>query len=222
MRYKLAIFDFDGTLVDSFPWFANNLNDVADRFRFKRVAPHEVEALRGLSARELIKALGVPTWKVPLITCHMRQQKAKAMQQMHLFGGADAMLRRLSACGIDLALVSSDSERNVKAALGPELSNLISYFECGASLFGKAAKFSKVLRASGLGRADAICIGDEIRDIEAARAAGIAFGAVGWGYTRPDALLARNPDAMFSAMGDIGEMLCAAAREPLAPQRVSR
>ena len=46
MRYQLVIFDLDGTLADSFPWFSRILNDVADRYRFKRVAPHEIDALR--------------------------------------------------------------------------------------------------------------------------------------------------------------------------------
>ena len=38
VRYKLVIFDFDGTLADSFPWFAGVLNGVADRYGFRRVA----------------------------------------------------------------------------------------------------------------------------------------------------------------------------------------
>ena len=38
MPYSLAIFDLDGTLADSFPWFLRTINDVADRFGFRRVA----------------------------------------------------------------------------------------------------------------------------------------------------------------------------------------
>ena len=77
---------------------------------------------------------------------------------------------------------------------------LIRHYECGASLFGKAAQFRKVLRAERHRRArDAICIGDEIRDLDAARAAGIAFGAVTWGYTAPEALIARGTDVVFAA-----------------------
>ncbi len=151
----------------------------------------------------------------------MRQLKRYALHRMRLFDGVDPMLRSLAAGGIRLAVVTSDTGRNARAALGPELSRLISHFECGASLFGKAAKFRKVLRASGCATGDAICIGDEIRDLDAARAAGIAFGAVEWGYTRPDALLALSPDVMFRKVGDIHERLCAAAQGPLAPKLVS-
>ena len=30
MPYSLVIFDLDGTLVDSFPWFLRNINDTAE------------------------------------------------------------------------------------------------------------------------------------------------------------------------------------------------
>ncbi|MFL6293325.1 MAG: hypothetical protein ACJ759_20725 [Thermoanaerobaculia bacterium] len=50
---------------------------------------------------------------------------------------------------------------------------------------------------------DGTCIGDEIRDLEAARAEGIAFGAVTWGYTHPEALRAHGPEEMFSTIDEI-------------------
>jgi phosphoglycolate phosphatase len=208
MPIKLAIFDFDGTLADSFAWFARVLNDVADKYGFRRVEAHEVETLRGLNARDMIGHLGVPAWKMPLIASHMR--KLKASEPTRLFDGTGRMLRALTGRGIAIAVVTSDAEANVRAALGPELAALVTHYECGASLFGKAAKFKGVLRRAGCGAAQAICIGDEIRDLEAARSAGIAFGAVAWGYTRADALQAQAPDAMFNSMDEICDKLCSA------------
>ena len=76
MRYDLAIFDSDGTLVDSFPWFARVLNDVADRFGFRRTDAAEREALRACGSREILHRLGVPAWKLPMIAAHMRALKA--------------------------------------------------------------------------------------------------------------------------------------------------
>ena len=207
MRYKLVIFDFDGTLADSFPWFARVLNDVADKYRFKRVAPHEIETLRGLNARQLVRHLGVPAWKIPLIANHMRKLKSRDVAQTPLFQGVDRMLRTLKAEGTAVALVSSDNEANIRTALGPELAALVSQYECGASLFGKAAKFRAALRRGGFGATEAICIGDEIRDLEAARGAGIAFGAVAWGYTRAEALQACRPDEMFHSIDEICDKL---------------
>jgi len=76
-------------------------------------------------------------------------------------------------------VVSSNSEEVIRRVLGPELAELISLYACGASLFGKARKFKQVT-ARGVSRDKVICIGDETRDIEAARAVGLDCGAVGW------------------------------------------
>lgn len=207
MHYRLVIFDFDGTLADSFPWFSRVINDVADRYRFKRVSPHEVETLRTMDARQLMRYLGVPAWKMPFIAHHMRARKSRELDQTRLFDGVDRMLRRLSDSDIALALVSSNSEANVRAILGAENVSLIRYYECGASLLGKSSRFRRVLRRSGTQAREAICIGDEIRDLEAAQREGIDFGAVTWGYAAPGALLAHAPATWFRSVGEIADQL---------------
>jgi phosphoglycolate phosphatase len=50
-----------------------------------------------------------------------------------------------------------------------------------------------------------ILIGDEIRDEEAARAAGIASGVVLWGYAAPEALIAAAPTMVFAKVGELAE-----------------
>jgi phosphoglycolate phosphatase len=207
MRYKLVIFDFDGTLADSFPWFSRVFNDIADRFRFKRIEPHEIDMLRQLDTRALMRHLGIPAWKIPLIASHMRKRKAKDLDQTRLFEGVDGMLRRLSDAGVAFALVSSNSEANVRGILGAKNTGLISLYECGVSLLGKASRFRRILRRSGVPADRAICIGDEIRDLDAARKAGIAFGAVTWGYTAPAALIARGPDVVFHSIDQIDDLV---------------
>jgi phosphoglycolate phosphatase len=204
MPYALVIFDLDGTLADSFPWFLRTLNDVADRYRFRRVADEDVERLRHFSTRELLAYLQVPSWKLPSIARHMRKLKADPSANITLFDGVDALLRTLADNGVQLALVSSDSEANAKHKLG-DLAALFTYYDCAASLFGKPAKFRRVIRRAGVSASQVIAIGDETRDIEAARAAGIACGAVCWGYAAPEALKAQKPDYVFERMGEIVE-----------------
>ena len=207
MSYKLVIFDFDGTLADTFPWFARVVNGVADRYGFRRIKAHEGAGLRGLGARQIMHRLGVPAWKLPFIARHMRSLATRDIDELRLFDGVDEALRSLSARGVALAIVSSNSEANIRRLLGPELCSLIDFYACGASIFGKAPKFRQVLKASGVGAAQAICIGDEIRDFEAARQAGLAFGAVAWGFTEADALRSLRPEAMFFTPAEITEAL---------------
>ena len=206
LPYSLVIFDLDGTLADSFPWFRRHVNAVADRFAFRRVADEDVESLRHADSREILARLEVPLWKLPAIARHMRRLKGLHIADIPLFDGTEAMLRRLRGAGFCLALVSSDSEANARRQLG-ELALLFAHFDCGASVFGKARKFRRVVKRAGLAPEAVIAIGDEVRDIEAARAAGIGCGAVRWGFASSEALRARAPDLIFERMEDIAREL---------------
>jgi phosphoglycolate phosphatase len=73
MPYRLVAFDFDGTLADSFGWFVNAMGPVADRYRFRRADPADMEMLRGLSGHELLKYLRLAKWKLPIVAAHVRR-----------------------------------------------------------------------------------------------------------------------------------------------------
>lgn len=202
MPYKLAIFDFDGTLSDSFPWFLSVINQVAEKHKFRRVERDRIDEMRSVGAGELMRMLGVPKWRIPLIVRDMRKMKAQQIDRIALFPGVDRMFDELKARGVTICVVSSDNENNVRTVLG-ELEEHVSFFACAAGLFGKTAKFQRILELTGVSVDDTLSIGDEIRDIDAAREAGVDFGAVSWGYTSAAALNARAPTFMFSRMDDI-------------------
>jgi phosphoglycolate phosphatase len=207
LKYKLVIFDFDGTLADSFPWLISVMDELADRFKFKRLDKDQIETLRGYDARKLIKEYRVPFWRIPSIGKHIRNLMSENIHNIRMFEGIPALLLSLAEQGAVLAVLSSNSCQNIHQVLGPENTALISYYECGVSIFGKPAKIKKLLKASGIQPGEAILIGDEIRDLEAARAVPIASGAVAWGYARVDALRAYNPSEFFDSVTEIVEKI---------------
>ena len=156
MNYKLVIFDFDGTLADTLPWFAGLLNEIADRYGFKRVEPHEYDTLRGFTPKEISEYLGVPLWKAPLIGADLRRRMAHDIDRISLYPGMEQALRELWDGGATLAVVSSNAETNVRTVLGREIAALIDDYECGVSLFGKAPKLRKVIDHTGVGRDETI------------------------------------------------------------------
>jgi phosphoglycolate phosphatase len=205
--YKLVIFDFDGTLADSARWMVEELTPLAARFGFRQACESEIEILRGCDTRQILSRLEIPAWKLPLIAGHLRKRVAQDAETIKLFPGAKALLRRLAGQGVVLALVSSNSAANVRRILGPEAAALIEHYACGASLFGKAAKFRKVVKRARVQPCEALCIGDETRDIEAAREAGLASGAVAWGYARRELLAERSPTWLFETPDDVAARL---------------
>ncbi|MGJ4928399.1 HAD hydrolase-like protein [Bradyrhizobium sp. HKCCYLS2038] len=212
MPYSLVIFDLDGTLSDSFPWFRLHVNAVAERFGFRQVKDEDVDGLRHASTREILDFLAVPRWKLPFIARHVRKLKTAHAASIPLFDGVESMLDTLAAHGIRLALVSSDSEANARQKLGSR-AGLFADYDCSASVFGKARKFRRVVRRARVAPGAVIAIGDETRDIEAARAAGIAFGAVTWGYAAEKALRAHQPELVFTQVAHIAEQLLAAPKQ---------
>lgn len=203
MTYKLVIFDFDGTLADSFPWFLGVFNEVADKFGFKRIADHEVDFVRGLGLQPILRHFEVPAWKLPLIAAHLRRLSLRDAAEIPLFAGAEACLEALAAKGVALAIVSSNAQDSIRRVLGPRTAGLVGHFECGASLFGKGPRIAKVIRRSGVPPRQALAIGDEVRDLDAAAEAGIAAASVSWGYATPAALRVHGPARLFTSFDEV-------------------
>ncbi len=199
--FDLLVFDFDGTLANSAGWFRSILPDLSRRFGFRCPDEAELEVLRHKPPREVMRILKIPGWKLVFIAVHVRKRAAKA-EAFPLFDGVPEVLRLIAAGGMKIAVVSSNAEVNVRRALGPELSALVASWSCGAGMFGKAKHFRDVLSELKVAPDCALAVGDEIRDIEAAREVGLRTAAVAWGFGMKPALEAAGPDLLFETMGE--------------------
>jgi phosphoglycolate phosphatase len=203
LKYDIAAFDFDGTLADTMPWFNSILNTVADKYGFRKIDAAERDQLRHRDAGEILKFLGIPLWKLPAIMAHVRTLMQEIDPSVHLFDGIPDALARLKAAGMRLAVVSSNSLENVQRVLGPDTTALFDDYECGTDLFGKAAKIDRLLQRHGTPPERFVLVGDEMRDIDAARKAGVRVSSVAWGYNHVDALRERGPDELILQVADL-------------------
>jgi phosphoglycolate phosphatase len=207
MRYELAVFDFDGTLADTFPWAVGLYEDLSERFDIPRVDASDYERIRGLSVREMMSEFNIAPRRLPSIGAFVKKEMARNLDKLTLFEGIRDALRDLSENGVRLAVVSSNDEPTIRAVLGRQTADRFDHYECGVSVFGKARKLRRTLRKTKVPAPAAIYIGDEIRDLEAAVEAGIDFGAVTWGYNTRGSLIARSPTLIFDHASELAQKL---------------
>jgi phosphoglycolate phosphatase len=198
MNVQLVIFDFDGTLADSYPWFLSIYSDFARRFQLPPMDRAELDALRRMDFTVIMKEHRISPFRAIQMGAYLKQLMSSQIDRVQLVSGIQEVIDALSACQVRLAVVSSNDEANVRCVLGESNAGRFFAFECGVSILGKTAKFHNILRKSGAKPYQALSIGDEIRDLKSSRQAGIPFGAVTWGYTDAERLRAQNPDFVFT------------------------
>lgn len=207
-RYDLVMFDLDGTLADSLGFFIRTHNLLSAKYHFQPIQPHEVELLRQRSPREIMDHLGLPRWKLPFVARDLVRLMRLHGQQVCMFAGVERVLRDLHAHGLQLAVVSSNSVENCLRILGEDLCRLMSCIDGGASLFGKRTRILRVMKKLSIQPGQAIYVGDQLTDADAARAASVAFGAVCWGYGAPQALAQTSPEVTFETVDALRLLAC--------------
>ena len=202
MSYRYVIFDFDGTLADSLPFLLSCLGELARTHGFRQPAPEEWPQLRAASLTGLLDSLGIPLWHVPRIARHYRRLLAQRGDQVAPFAEIPQALDRLQTSGLQLGLATSNSAAAVHQVL-PQAGHLFPDGEFDIPLLGKARRLARLIRRQGVAPADALYVGDELRDLQAARRAGLGCAAVAWGYGCPTTLRAQRPDLFFEQPAEL-------------------
>lgn len=196
-KIKPIIFDFDGTIADSFEVFLQSLQVV---LKLRRpLTAEEIADLRQSSTREIIKKLGVKKWQLALLVTKGRREIAQRMDSVEVFAGMPEVIKALSATNYTLYIVSTNNRESIDDFLAKyKLSQYITHVYANIGLQGKVKSLKKLQKQQELSAADCLYIGDETRDIEAAKKAHMACIAVGWGFSNPDTLKSYKPSAFVS------------------------
>lgn len=189
---KSIIFDLDGTIADSLSAGIAVLNEM--KIIDRTVTREDYEKTKNLTIKDIFKEFGVPMWRAPQLAVKGRIAIAKRISEIPFFEGMDETIHALSA-NHRLFIMSSNSLANVQKFL--ELHNVRKPFEQiygGAGIFGKAKVLNKVIRQNGLDKNKTYYVGDEVRDVLAAKKVGLKSVSVTWGFNGDKILSAQNPD----------------------------
>lgn len=192
MLYRLIVWDFDGTLADTLALSVETYNAMAVRYGFRPLT--DFETARGLTGRAFFRRHGVPYWRLPALAAEYRVAVKDHMPTIRLFAGVADVLRAVRDSGRRLGVLSSNASGNIRACLEANgVGELFDFVVGYPRLLGKAVAIRKLLRRERAAPGEFLYIGDEVRDVKAARAAGVDMAAVGWGFHTGELLSRYGP-----------------------------
>jgi HAD superfamily hydrolase (TIGR01549 family) len=194
---RVAIFDFDGTIADTFWQALEILNGMADEFGYRKLMEEELPQARDMTTRQIMRFLGISNRRLPIIA-HKGVKRLRAkIGEIQPIPGVPEALRALRERGLRLGIITSNSEENVGIFLKNHDIDFFEFVRSSSRLLGKAREIRQAMKVGKFGAGDALFIGDETRDIEACRRAGIRCAAVTWGYNSRRALEAQTPQVVL-------------------------
>jgi phosphoglycolate phosphatase len=206
--YKLIIFDWDGTLMDSTEIIARAIQDAAKDFDLKVPTTEEAKYVIGLGLADsmvhLFPNLSADGHKS--IVDRFRIHYLEREFDSPLYPGVKSMLGRLHADGCRLAIATGKARRGLDRVL--DVTGLKQYFEvtrCADEGFPKPHPdmLERILDHTGTEKHETVMIGDTTHDLELAKNAGVDAIAVTYGAHRVEALRPFKPAYMANTAPEL-------------------
>jgi len=201
-RRKAVIFDFDGTIADSFEYVFDFLKTEARNT--DAYTAIEKKTMRQMSMKRLALHLGVPVWRLPFTYFRGRRVMRAHMEHVRPFAGMPQVIKQLHGEGYQLFVASANSAKNIRHLLKSQ--DLYPYFKAvrgGSGYAGKASVIRQLLFRYRLPKRLTWYVGDETSDVVAASAAGVQCLAVTWGFADPVSLKEMEPEGYAAKPEDI-------------------
>jgi phosphoglycolate phosphatase len=202
------IFDFDGTIADTLELGLKISNSLSEKFNFNKInSIEELEYFRNLSTQAAIKAIGISYIKLPFIAVSFRERLADSISELNPIKGIPEVLIKLSK-HYQLSILTSNSEKNVVKFLKKhQLESYFSSYSTGISLFNKKRSIKALIKKHKIDSKKVLLIGDETRDIEAAKKCDLPIVSVTWGFHSKVILKSYNPTFLISEPNDLLDIL---------------
>lgn len=198
---KAIIFDFDGTIADSFELVLDLYYELTGHPPFTQ---EEIAEYKGLTMRKAMKVVHLSPRQIPLLIIKGRAQMGQRLHEVKPFHDMKSVLQTLHEEGNLLLVMSSNSHQNVETFLkSHKLNSYIDTVYGGVGLLSKASALRKVLRQNKLDANKCFYVGDEVRDIVAAKRAHVRSVAVTWGYNNETILARKKPNIIAKTPDDL-------------------
>jgi len=197
-KFKLVIFDWDGTVMDSVPKIVTCLQNTARQLGIAVPTVQQAKDVIGLSLANATEALFPAHLHLndELVAAYKAQYRELDVTPTPLFADVETVLKQLSDAGMQLAVATGKGREGIDRLLNE--SGLGKYFatvKCSDDAKSKPSPdmLEQILQEQGIAKRDAVMVGDSQLDMAMANAAGIACIGVSFGAHSPAQLLQHTP-----------------------------
>lgn len=204
MDRQFIIFDFDGTIANTLPHISKIIDQLAGRFGYENFSGKKVvKLLKKQKLQKFLKKLKISVFKLPFVVKRIRVELNKNIESVKPVRGIKAAILKLRKMGYGLGILSSNSKANVSRFLRKNKLDFFDFIYSESSIFGKDKAIKNLLRKRHLKPKNIIYIGDETRDIEAAKKIKVKVISVTWGFNSKKILKKENPDFLVDKPSQI-------------------
>ena len=212
MPIRAALFDFDGTLADSFAPITASTNHVRRLYGLPEVPEAVVRQYVGLGLPNLMETL-VPTAPTDEAVARYREHHATVMRtQTKLMPGVAETIPELDRRGVRLAVCSNKRVEFTRdlvgvLGLGPHFNAVLGPEDVGGRPKPDPAMLLEGLTRLAVSATEAVYVGDMAVDVHTARAAGIRVWLVPGGATGQESATAAGPDRVLTGFAELLDLL---------------
>jgi 2-phosphoglycolate phosphatase len=210
VTYRAAVFDLDGTLLDSYVGIHDALSAVLDHFDRPPVTVEEARRLVGWGLEALVAKVLPEELREEGAQRFRFRYKVNAPKLTRLMPDAELVVTELWRRGVRLSIASNKPavfSRQLLAGFGlEELFAFVGGPDLGFSEKPDPGMVLAALRAMEVPPAETLYVGDMTVDVATARAAGLPVAVVPLGSSTREELVALRPDHLLPALAGVLEL----------------
>lgn len=214
MKYKYAVFDLDGTILDTLDDLADSTNAALAQYSFPARTVDEVRQFVGNGIKKLIERAVPPNaddeQTAGVFEYFKTHYKAHCKDKTKPYDGIPELLSALRQRGIKTAVVSNKADFAVKELIDDYFPGLFDF--CAGEREGVRRKPApdtvyEAMKALGADKGSAVYIGDSDVDVMTAKNSGIDCIGVSYGFRGRDFLIAHGAEVIADTVAQLSDML---------------
>lgn len=204
---KVLIFDFDGTIADSLDAIVHIMNKLSHHYGYNRITEEKRDQLRHETSQKIMSDFNLSPLRLFFLALRVKRELKREIPHINLIPGMKSALHELKADGYTLGIATSNSKPIVELFLQKHKLDHCFDFIYARTVFSKAAILKSIMRKYRLEPARVVYVGDETRDIDAARRAGTGIVSVAWGMNSKEILAHQKPDHLITEPQSLHKVL---------------